>query len=161
MTHSNKQAGFTIIELLMVIIILSVVGVAGAKMLTQALQSFLTLQNTSNATWQGQVAVERMTRELRYVRSAVDVLTQTSAQFQFVDIYGNTIAYTLSGSNLVRNSQTLASGVNSLTFTYMDQNGNTITGSTNLHYVGISMNVTQNNSNYTLTTSIFLDDLSA
>ncbi len=160
MTSFTKKAGFTLIELVLVIIIMSIVSVVGATMLAQGLQSFLTLQNTTNANWQGQVALERMTREIRYVRSAADVLTQTSGEFQFVDIYGNTIAYTLSGGNLVRNSQTLASGVNSLTFTYHDNNGNTVATSTNLHYVGISLNITQNGSNYAATTAIFLDDLS-
>jgi len=157
----NKQRGFTLIELVLVILLISILAAVGSRMLAQGLNSFLNEQNVINAYWQGQLAIERMAREIRYVRSAVDILTNTSTEFQFVDIYGNTIDYKKSGTNLVRNTEVLASGVNTLTFSYQDKNGNTVAGTTNVHYVGITLNMTLNNANYNAKTSIFLDDLSS
>ena len=156
-----KQCGFTLIELIFVIILLGIIGAIGSQMLTQGLNSFITQKNITNAIWQGQLAMERMTREIRYVRSAGDIIINTSGEFKFVDIYGESIDYKLSGSNLLRNTKTIANGVNTLTFSYSDQSGNAVSGTTDVHYVGITMNVTLNNTNYSLTTSIFLNDLSS
>jgi prepilin-type N-terminal cleavage/methylation domain-containing protein len=157
----HKQQGFTLIEFVMVILLISIIAIVGSQMLAQGLKSSLTLQDITNASWQGQLAIERMMREIRYVRSAVDILIRTNGQFSFVDMNGNTIDYKLIGTNLMRNAQILASGVNTLTFTYMDKNGNTVANTTDVHYVGITMNITLNNTQYTLTSSAFLGDLSS
>ena len=62
----------------------------------------------------------------------------------------------------MNNTNALANGINTLTFQYYDKNGATVSGSaTNLHYVRITLNVTQNNANYTITSGVYLRDLSS
>jgi len=160
MQQLKKEQGFTMIELIMVIVLLGILAVPAAQILSTAFKSYLTAQAITEANWQGQIAMERMARDIADVASSSSVSTMTSNQFQFIDMSGNSLNYTLSGTNLMSNAQILASGVSSLTFNYYDQNGNTVTTNTNLHVVSISLTITENQSNYNLTTSVYLRDLS-
>jgi hypothetical protein len=101
-----------------------------------------------------------MARDIQLIRSPSDITTATSTQLSFTDINNNTVSYTLSGSslNVTKNgsTQTLAVGINSLTFTYYNGSGATPPASTALtRYIQIALVVTQNNVNYTLTTSVY------
>jgi len=161
MTHTTKQSGFTLIEVIMVMVILGVIAAMSSKMIAAGFNAALTSQNLNNANWQGRLAIERMVRDIRVVRSANDIVTRTASDFMFTDISGNSIEYKLSGGNLLRNTQILADGVNSLTFSYVDKNGNAVAGNTDVHYVGITLKITQDNANYSLTSSVYLRDLSS
>lgn len=159
MTH--KITGFTLIELIMVIVLIGVVATAGSAMISQGLNSLLTIRKLTDATWQGQFALERMIRDIRAVRSANDITTSTANEFAFTDMDGNSIDYKISGTSLMQGSQIVADGINSLSFTYYDKNGTSGASIANVHYVKISLNVTQNNTNYTIDTIAYLRDLSS
>jgi prepilin-type N-terminal cleavage/methylation domain-containing protein len=151
----KKNAGFTLIELVMVMVILSVISVIAAKILSTGIQGFLAGKNILDADWQGRVAMERMSRDIRAVRSPSDITTASASNFVFTDSTGTSINYSLSGSSLLRNSQTLADGVNSLTFTYLDGNGSVTASTTAIRYITITLNITLNETNFSLTTSIY------
>lgn len=156
----KKQNGFSLIELIIVIVILGVIVAMSSLLLSQGFNAFFNNANIADANSQGQIAIERMTRDIRLIRSPLDISIATATQLSFTDINNNAISYTLSGSNLnlTQNSttQTLAVGINSLTFTYYDQNGTTPPASTAAtRYIKVTLAVTQNNANYTLTTSIY------
>ncbi len=155
-----KKNGFTYIELIISIVLIGIIAAIASELLAQGLNAFLTTQNITDANWQGQLAMERMIRDIRDIRSASDVSTNTATSLTFVDMLGNSIAYSLSGSNLMRNSDVLARGVSALAFTYYDNNGAVAGSTATLHYIKIGLTVSQNNTNYTLTTTAFLRDLS-
>lgn len=156
----NKQRGFTLIELVLVIVLISILSVIGGQMLAQCLNYFITTQNITTANQQGQLAMEVMTREIRYVRSTADIITNTAGEFKFNDIYGNTIDYKLTGTNLMRNANILATGVNTLTFTYSNAAGGIVSGTAvGVIYVTFKINMTLNNTNYNLITSVYLGDI--
>jgi len=154
-----KQTGFTLIELVIVIALFSIIAAVASQILAQGFQTFITSQNLLEANWQGQLAMERMTRDLRSVRSANDISVNTSSAFTFVNSAGTSLAYTLSGSNLTLNNNILASGVNNLTFTYYDKTGATVTNPASIAYVKVALIITQNNTNYSVATAVFLRDL--
>lgn len=151
----NKQYGFTLIELVMVIVISSIIAVMASKGLLVAAQAYLGSRDAINANWQGEIALERMARDIRAVRSSSDISTASSSQFTFTDITGTSITFNLSGSSLMRNSQILADGVNSVTFSYFDSTGASTATLANIRYVTISLNITLNNANYTMATTIY------
>jgi hypothetical protein len=64
-----------------------------------------------------------MTQEIRRLRDDQSIDTATSSQFRFFDADDRDIDYSLSGSDLMRNSDILASNVDSITFTYYDSSG--------------------------------------
>lgn len=162
MNAYKKQQGFTLIELVMVIVLLTIIAAISSKIISQGLSAYLTGKNAIDAIWQGEFAMERMARNIAQVRSANDIAVQSSSEFSFTDINGNSIDYKLSGSSLLYNTQILADGINSLSFGYYDKNGSSVgSSSINLHYVTITLNITQNNTNYTLSRAVYLRDLSS
>lgn len=157
----RKCFGVTLIEFVMVTLLLSIVAITISRVYIQGLTTQRTVARSNDAVWQGQVAFQRMVRDIRQVRAAVNVTTMTSARLTFIDMSGATIDYQLSGSTLTRNSVALADGVSSLTFTYKDKSNSVVATNTNLSYINIALSINQNNSNYSLTTGVYLRDLSS
>jgi prepilin-type N-terminal cleavage/methylation domain-containing protein len=155
-----KQSGLTLIELILVIMLMGIVAATSSALLSQGLNGFLNMQKLIEANWQGQLAMARMTRDMADCRSANDITTFTSGTFAFTDINANSITYTSSGSNLTRNGNVLAYGISNLTFAYYDQNGNAGPAQANIHYVQISFTVTEDNTNYNMSSGVFLRGLS-
>ncbi len=149
----KKQRGFTLIEAVVVIILMSIIAVVASVGMSQGFNSFFASQHVTDADWQGRYALERMSREIHVVRSPSDIKTASANQFSFNDINGNPISYTLSGTSLMRNTQILADGIQSVAFSYFDINGAATTTLTNIRYITINLNVTLNNSNFTLSTT--------
>lgn len=156
---TRKQQGFTLFELIMVITILGIVGVVMTKLLSQGLLAMQTEQQVTDATWQGQIAVQRMVRDIAAVRSPSDISTASADTFAFTDINDNAVTYTLSGSSLTRNGAILADGISSLNFTYQDANGSSTASTIAIRYVTLSLTVTQNSANYTVSTAVTLRNL--
>jgi prepilin-type N-terminal cleavage/methylation domain-containing protein len=151
----KKNRGFTLIELIIVIVLLGIISVIATKMLAQGFNAYLTGKNILNADWQGRLAMERMVRDIRAIRSpTAGITTATATQLAFTDTNGTDIVYQVSGSNLMRNSQVLADGVQSITFSYFNQNGATTGVLSAIDYITIILNITQNNTTFSLTTSV-------
>ncbi len=161
MRNTRQQTGFTLIEMIMVILLLGIIGAVTVKVLSQGLLAVQTEQLVNDAVWQGQIAIQRMVREISMARSPADISTASADTFAFTDINGNTITYARGKTTLTRNGIALADGISSLTFSYQDRNGNTTADATTIRYVTISINVTLNNGNYTVTSGVNLRDLIA
>jgi prepilin-type N-terminal cleavage/methylation domain-containing protein len=145
----SRRAGFSLIELLVVVVLLAIVGGA----ILMALMGQMQLSSTQNRAMINQQnlreALDYMTDEVSSLGGGVTepfISTATTTEFQFVtDIDGdgqwNRIRYYLSGGNLRRqlwssanagtswtevSDDVLLANVSSLTFTYF-QPGNTTT----------------------------------
>lgn len=151
----SKQKGFTLIELIMVIVLLGIIAIVSSRVLIQGLNAFITGQNVVEANWQGQLALERMTRDIRALRSPSDISTATASQLVFTDTTGTTITYALSGTTLTRNGQALANGIAGFTLSYFDRNGGGSPATANIRYITIDLNITEDNANYSVTTSVY------
>ncbi|MDX1902414.1 MAG: prepilin-type N-terminal cleavage/methylation domain-containing protein [Gammaproteobacteria bacterium] len=155
----HRQTGFTLIELVITIVLAGIIVVVSMKMISQGLNAYLAGENATNAEQQARIALERMTRDIRAIRSSSSISTATSSQLTFTDFSGSSVSYTLSGTNLLRNSQILASGITSISFTYYDSSGNTTATTASIRYIAMSINVTQSNANFTASTAIFPENL--
>lgn len=150
----RKKQGFTLIEMVIVIVILSIIAGVAARVISTALNSYFDNQNIVNANEQGRLALERMTRDIHAINSPSSITTATSNTFSFIDVNGNSVTYSLSGSRLLRNSVVLADGVNVLAFEYYTGAGASAGTTTAIRYINVRLNITQNNVNYTLRTTI-------
>jgi prepilin-type N-terminal cleavage/methylation domain-containing protein len=155
----KNVSGFTLIELVIVIILLGIVSIMASKILLEGSKNYVTNKNTIDAQRQGQAALERMTREIRMVRSSSDISVAGSNQFSFTSLDGTAIAYSLSGTNLMQNSQILADGVSSLAFSYYDKNGVVTAVTSAIRNIKISLTVNKNNTIYSVATAVNLRDL--
>lgn len=152
MKNRRLLAGFTLLELMMVIVIMGIISVVVARIFSNFFQDFVTSQNISETDWRGLLVMNEFTNDVHNIRSANDISTISASGFSFVDMSGTSVTYSLSGSVLLRNSNTLANGVTGLTFAYFDNNYASTAAVANVRYITISTTLTQNNLNQVFST---------
>lgn len=145
MKFRKRQRGFSLIELIMVIVIMGIVSVIVSRILFQSFKTFIVSQNISDIDWQGLLSMNNFTNDVHNIRSANDITTISSSSFSFVNMSGTAITYQLSGSTLQRNSLTLASGVSGIAFAYYDKNYAVTATPANVRYITFSASYVQNN----------------
>lgn len=154
MKKQRSQQGFTLVELILVIVIMGVISVIVGKILFQSFKTFIASQNISDIAWQSFLPMQDIANDVHSIRSANDIITISATNFSFVNMAGTTITYQLTGSVLTRNSQTLANGVQSLTFGYRNENYAVTTVPANVRYITISASFNQGNLTLPFTTMI-------
>ncbi len=148
--------GFTLIELIMVIAILSVIGVFGSQMFLETTQIFLEARNRRDAVQEARYAIERMSREIREdIDATTDITAFSASTFTYTDPNSASVSFTKSGSNLLRNSDVLAGDVSALTFSYLKSNGATASSASDIWRIKVSLTVAKGNETITLQTQIF------
>jgi len=167
----RQQDGFTLIEVLTVLIILAVVAAVGARLMSSMFQSYFAARDITNSDAQARVAFERMTRELRQIRSATatDLDVASAAQVRFIDTDGNGVCFyrDAATNRLMRSAdgpatacgatsaQPLADFVAGLNFFYYANDGSTAAAApAAVYYVTVRVNVQDNNVTDTLRATI-------
>ena len=142
--------GFTLIEVIMVIILLGIIGSTAAMIIFQGARSYGEEEVRKDLTTQGRIAIERMAREIRLVNcrctipantctpsgasctppAPEDITSWTAAGLRFVNINYEGRGFQTSGTDLVLCSDSgcgasdiLASNVTSLSFSYFKKDG--------------------------------------
>lgn len=153
----RRQQGFTLMEITISLVLLGILGIAGAKMMAG---SFYTTQiigsgHLSNST--ARYAMERMARDIREIQynvsnvnNELQILTMTPSQVSFIRSGLNntttTIGFSYANPNLTMTvgstSATLASNITGLTFTYLDANGAGTVLPQSVRYVRIAFTAT-------------------
>lgn len=133
--------GFTLIELIIVIAITGIIIAGSSSLLLNGVNAYIAGKADINASWQANVAIERMTRDLRAVSSTANIITATGSEFAITDINGVTIDYKVVSNQLLRNAQVLANNVQSVAFTYYDANGVVTASASAIRYVDVSLNI--------------------
>jgi prepilin-type N-terminal cleavage/methylation domain-containing protein len=102
--NSELQRGFTLIEIIVVIVILSIVATISIKFLTDSLRIYTMTVNQKTLFDEGKLALEKMCRGIRDARSITGV---TASSITFVrddatayDIAGETIIFQLNAGIL-------------------------------------------------------------
>jgi len=147
--EGNPQLnGFTLVEIVITIVIVSILASIAAMIILQGVKSYSIEDQRSNVHYQSRLAMERMAREIRLIRSRTDILNanMNPTSILYTDIQGIQMGFRLNVGNIERTQdngttwQTLASGVTALTFTYLQQDGVTPTAvAATLWYVVIDM----------------------
>jgi prepilin-type N-terminal cleavage/methylation domain-containing protein len=125
--NSELQRGFTLIEMLVVIVILSIVSAITIKFLVDSLRVYTMTVNQKTLFDEGKLALERMCRDIRDARSITGV---TASSITFVrddatayDIAGETIIFQLNAGILQKvkaspaSTSTMASNVTAFAVT--------------------------------------------
>lgn len=148
------QNGFTLIEMVMVIIILSALTGLGVNLLASGFRAYFTGQDLSEGNWHGRIALERITRELREIRSptAADLTIAPAAEINFFRSDNVAVRYCLAGvggcpagpaNTLMRNTDPLADNISLLNFTYLQGDGATVAATpAQVRYVTVAVRVT-------------------
>ena len=132
----------------------------GATVIGGGFRTYFLGREINQNDWQGRLALERMTRELRTVRTATaaDLNIGVAGQITFNDFGGNSIVYRQTGNTIERSQnagafQPLADNVSAaspLSFTYLLLDGVTATGvSANVYFIRVSFTVSSANASAT------------
>lgn len=110
-TALSGDGGFTLIEILMVIVILGIISAGMTVFLFQGVKSLEKVDASKDLKEEATLAFERFSKEARLVRCAIagnscapgvgDILTMTASDFRFVNINGETRRFRASGGSLL------------------------------------------------------------
>jgi len=107
-SNSELQRGFTLIEIIIVIVIISIISAVTINFLVNSLKTYSMMVNQKTLLDEGKLALERMCRDIRNAQSIATpgaggsgsqiIFTRTHATAQ--DIASETIAFQLTGNTL-------------------------------------------------------------
>ena len=143
--------GFTLLEVIITLVIAGVLASVGATLMSSGFRTYFLGRELAQDSAQGTLAVERMTRDLRSVRSPADLTTIGASTITFVDVDGNTISYALTAGSVTRSqnggtAQPLAASVSSLAFTYLQNDGQTTAAAAaTVWYITVAVTVASQN----------------
>jgi prepilin-type N-terminal cleavage/methylation domain-containing protein len=147
----NMARGFTLIELIISLVIAGVLATIGATLMSSGCRTYFLARELARDAAQGTLALERMTRDLRTVRSPADLTTIGASTITFVDVDGNTVSYALAAGSVTRSqnggtAQPLADTVSNLAFTYLTNDAQTtaVTAAT-VAYITVAVTVASQN----------------
>jgi len=166
-----RRQGWTLIEVVTVLVVVGVIAAVGARMMSGMFLSYFTPRDITNSDAQARVGFERMTRELRQIRSATatDLDVASTAQVRFNDTDGNGVCFyrDAATSRLMRSAdgpatacgstgpQPLSDFVSNLFFRYYTNDGTTTTAApASVYYVTVHVDVQDNNVSDTLRATI-------
>jgi prepilin-type N-terminal cleavage/methylation domain-containing protein len=141
----KHKAGFTLIEMIMVISLIGIVSNVVALMIYQGARSTLLQYELTHMQGESRIAIERLCREIRSIRLSSDLLVAQSSQIQFIDNQGQTITYSLSGDMVMRNTQPLVEHCTSFVLAYFDQQGQATTVLSDIRFIQIQLTLEENN----------------
>ena len=147
---SKRARGVTLVEMILVIVLIGIIASLSSTLLSGGLNAYFTQRDVADAAWQGRLALARLTRDLRTVRSpsAADLTISPANQISFVNTSGATVVYALAGTTLTRNGQPLADGISNLNFAYISNDGKTTAAAASaVYYIAVSFTVIQGGGN--------------
>ncbi len=129
----NDHRGFTLVELVMTMVLIGIVAFIVADAMLTGIRAFFVTDYRKEALDNGRIAVERMTREMRNVRSLSDIETANASQFCFINVNGVRISFRYANPNIIREEggaacpgvagNTLATNIDAFTFSYIQADG--------------------------------------
>jgi len=163
--RTAQSGGFTYIEIIIVIVLVSILGTIAAMIIMQGIRAYSDEQFRSDAHYQARFAMERMAREIREIRSstAADIPAMTGTTLRYNDINGLQMGFRLNAGNIERTEdngatwQTLAINITSPggnIFTYLDNTGAETAAPASLWLVQIQFTATQGTESIDMHTAV-------
>lgn len=121
------KRGFTLIEFVIVIVITGIIAGILSILIREVASTYTFIKVRGVALADNRLAIDRMTREIRQIKSAFDLYTADSADIRFYKIGDEFVEFYLSGDNLMcknGSDDILASDVTNLEFHYYDVGNN-------------------------------------
>lgn len=157
----KEHRGFTLIEVIMVIVIVGIIAGLAAMMISQGVRAYSDEVIRSDVHYQARLAMERMAREIRMIRSRTDIAAMTATNLVFTDVAGNTVGFDYAAPPAIRRwdgavYNNLALSITSFAFNYYQQDlVIPATGPADVWVIEIVMRVQQGAETLDLRTRVF------
>jgi prepilin-type N-terminal cleavage/methylation domain-containing protein len=158
----QSKGGFTLIETIIAIILLGIVALGLASFIFTSMEAWVLISGRDAAVSRARVAMNRMIAELRRVRKPQNLLTTTTSECRFIDLDAEQVDFQQSGSDLLRNSDILAAGLDTptgLRFTYLDATGEVTATQLNMRSIRVWLSLSAGNQRTTLESSARIRNL--
>lgn len=152
------KKGFTVIELIIVMVVIGILAAISAPLIDQAARSAGMIYDVSDVSAQGKTSFTQFLRALRSVQS---ISAMTSSSLSYTDIDHKNIAITYSSNVIYRSenggtARSWLTDVDSLSLTYQDSAGATTATPANVRYVTVNIGLNKNGSTQTLKETVYL-----
>jgi len=125
--YTKNQKGFSLIEMMVVVVILGLIVLGLVTFFTGGAKSWVAGQSQLTAQRNARQAMDRMVRE---IREASDIIaSSTSLEINFNTPWSINLKYSWSGNKwdpILRGTNPLINNVQSLTFAYFDSNDSSV-----------------------------------
>lgn len=151
------QKGFTLMELLMVMVLLGVFGSFFAQTVYVAGEAYRGVTTQEDLLRSGKIGLERMAREIRHVATptGVDGTTLSSHEFSFRIWNGEAITYRFAENRISRNGVDLIECVDSFSFSYCKKDGTEALSGNELSCVEIAFTLRKGEESIPLRATLF------
>ena len=164
------KEGFTLIEIVVVLVIVGVLAAILIEPFRQGIQSYLGIETRSDLTSEAREATTRIVREIRNIQKKANdkpnIASADATSITFVDNRGTTISFSLAGSTVLRDTNILADKVSSLEFRYFKGDNTALTtfplsaaDLDDVRRVLVILAMQEGNESVTMTGQAFLRDL--
>ncbi|MHB8348586.1 MAG: PilW family protein [Acidiferrobacterales bacterium] len=163
------QRGFSLIELVMVIVLMGIIAVAATPVLLSGVQTFHVTSVSLDTLSKLRYATARMAREIREIRrnpantADYDISTMTATTLAFTKTDGTLVTLSASPPDVMlaystpAASAVLTDQVSRFAFSYLEIDGVTpATGAATVAFIRIDLTLTQNGESYSQTTWVSL-----
>jgi prepilin-type N-terminal cleavage/methylation domain-containing protein len=144
---NSQPKGFTLIEMVITIVVVSILAGLAGMVILEGVRAYTVEQTRSDVHYQARLAMERMAREIRMIRSQADISAMAAANLRYTDANGSNTGFNWVNPTLNRwngaGNDVLATGITAFTLSYFQQDGVTAATTANVWFVEISMTAEQ------------------
>lgn len=154
---NNNSYGFSLMELIIVIVIIGILAGFGSILLRDAISAGISSKKLTDSAWQARLAFQRMAKDIQNYNYAI---TPNANNVTFATIYNESVNYDSSGADLLRNGQIIATGISNLNFSYWRADGTNTTNPNEISCIEVKATVTEGGALLPLQTTICPRNLS-
>lgn len=152
--QASRRAAHTLVELAVVIAVLGIVAALGAGIVVEAGRVYSWSSTNTGSLADAQYALDRLSAELMNLAGPADITGMDSDTITF-SLNGQSRTFDKSGSDLVRGSNTLATGVSAFTLTYYKSDGTIAASPAEVRRIAIELAITRDGQTVRLRTEVF------
>ncbi len=121
--RSTGCAGFTMIELVVAIVLVTIFSVFLGRLLLSGVDAFNFANERKTALRRARIALLEIARDVRQVKSRSSIVLARSDSLVFMTVSDELVSYGWNGSRVSRNGTPLALNVTSFSFSYYTEDG--------------------------------------
>lgn len=152
---SSRCRGYTLIEMIMVIVIISIIGLVSSLAIMEGMKIYSRTVPEMDLSYQSNLALLRLKNDIRELNSTAEITQFSANAFQFKDSKGRRISYRFDGKDLSRNGDLLAQGLTSFTFNFWTADGKRAKQAKDLHLVEFDFTVEVKGATRRIRTPVF------